>query len=138
MACHNKNILYLFWTLTFLLTCHDYNHWKVLLLLLLTCLSIISASVLEEIPNSFLIISSLNIVFYHVDSYHTIWGWITQWYHQSYPQLSGKELNKNKVYTSSSSSSFMVDNSLNSPWQLLNALQHYYHPYTLNSQVFLS
>ena len=97
MACHNKNTLSLFWTLTFLLTCHGHNHWKVFFILLLTRLSVTSASILEEIPNSFLFVSSLNMLSFTMLTVITPFGVQLLKDTTKVSQLSSKELNKSKV-----------------------------------------
>ena len=85
------------------------------LFLLLICLFETSASVLEEIPNSFLLASSLNMFSFTMLIVITPFGVELLEDTTKVFQLSCKELNKSKACTSSFSSSFMVDNSFNGP-----------------------
>ena len=85
------------------------------MLLLLSHLSVISASILEEMPNSFLLTSSLNMLSFTMLTIITPFGVELLKDTTKVSQLPSKDLNKSKAYTSSSSASFMVENLLNSP-----------------------
>lgn len=88
------------------------------ILLLLPWVFVTSAFEQDEIPYSFILVSSLKILSFTIFIVITLLGTELLWNITKVYQLCDKELNKSKATTSSSITRFMVENSINNSWKL--------------------